>query len=109
VRGNRDRHAEAALSTIAESDVATETPHRIAGNGQAQAGACNRCDRQSTKGLEYLGLEALWNSQPRTSPPLHPATSPPKMAPRPIIRKLMTGAIPAIMKFMLMNSGMKLS
>ena len=27
---------------------------------------------------------------------------------RPIIRKLMTGAIPAIMKFMLMNSGMKL-
>ena len=24
---------------------------------------------------------------------------------RPIIRKLMTGAIPAIMKFMLMNSG----
>ncbi len=27
---------------------------------------------------------------------------------RPIIRKLIVGAIPAIMKFMLMNSGMKL-
>ena len=27
---------------------------------------------------------------------------------RPIIRKLMVGAMPAIMKFMLMNSGMKL-
>ena len=27
---------------------------------------------------------------------------------RPIIRKLITGAMPAIMKFMLMNSGMKL-
>ena len=27
---------------------------------------------------------------------------------RPIIKKLITGAMPAIMKFMLMNSGMKL-
>jgi hypothetical protein len=27
---------------------------------------------------------------------------------RPIMRKLMTGAMPAIMKFMLMNSGRKL-